>query len=153
MDNIGQAGNVVLTLLDDGQGEDRQVHTGDATTDRLSLSLTGSASAVAGVAVGEEESNTGGMQDTLLHGKTLLVVASSDAEDVSLELIAETVAGNLLGHALLHEGAELALIFDLDELLRAIGWVGDVQLHLDGVLVKRLRECVGGKTVHDCRGQ
>ena len=35
-------------------------------------------------------------------------------------------------HALLHEGAELALIFDLDDLLRPIGRVGDVELHLDG---------------------
>ena len=35
-------------------------------------------------------------------------------------------------HALLHEGTELALIVDLDNLLRPIGRVGDVELHLDG---------------------
>lgn len=33
---------------------------------------------------------------------------------------------------LLHEVAELTLIFDLDQLLAAIGRVGDVQLHLGG---------------------
>ena len=31
-------------------------------------------------------------------------------------------------YALLHEDTELALIFDIDELLAAIGRVGDVQL-------------------------
>lgn len=36
-------------------------------------------------------------------------------------------------YALLHEVTELSLIFDLDELLAAIGRVGDVQLHLGGV--------------------
>lgn len=35
-------------------------------------------------------------------------------------------------HALLHERTELALIVDLDQLLRPIGRVGDVELHLDG---------------------
>lgn len=35
-------------------------------------------------------------------------------------------------HALLHEGAELALIVNLDDLLRPIGRVGNVELHLDG---------------------
>lgn len=35
-------------------------------------------------------------------------------------------------HALLHEGTELALIVNLDNLLRPIGRVGDVELHLDG---------------------
>ncbi len=33
-------------------------------------------------------------------------------------------------YSLLHEVAELPLIFDLDQLLAAIGRVGDVQLHL-----------------------
>lgn len=35
-------------------------------------------------------------------------------------------------HALLHERTELALIVDLDDFLRPIGRVGDVELHLDG---------------------
>lgn len=38
-------------------------------------------------------------------------------------------------YALLHEDTELALILDLDELLAAIGRVGDVQL-----LAKRISE-------------
>lgn len=35
-------------------------------------------------------------------------------------------------HALLHERTELALIIDLDDFLRPIGRVGNVELHLDG---------------------
>jgi hypothetical protein len=54
------------------------------------------------------------MHDTLLHWKALLVVASSDSEDVSLELIAHTVARNLSAHSSVHEDAELALIIDFD---------------------------------------
>lgn len=44
----------------------------------------------------------------------------------------ETGMADFGAHALLHEGAELALIIDLDNLLRPIGRVGDVELHLDG---------------------
>lgn len=40
-------------------------------------------------------------------------------------------------HALLHEGTELALIIDLDDFLRPIGGVGDVELHLDEVARSR----------------
>lgn len=54
MDDVGQAGDVVVALLDDGEGEDGQVHADDAAADRLSLALTGAAGAVAGVAFGEE---------------------------------------------------------------------------------------------------
>lgn len=42
-------------------------------------------------------------------------------------------------HALLHEGTELALIVNLDDLLRPIGRVGDVELHLDGSARSRRR--------------
>jgi len=42
------------------------------------------------------------------------------------------MVADLGSHALLHEGTELALIVDLDQLLRPIGRVGDVELHLDG---------------------
>lgn len=46
---------------------------------------------------------------------------------------------NFGSHALLHEGTELALIIDLDDLLRPIGRVGDVELHLDGAARSRRR--------------
>lgn len=164
LDGIGEAGDVLLALLDDGEGKDRQVGANDAAADRLALALASATGAVAGVAVGEEEADTGRGDDTLLHGETLLVVAARDADDIALPLIAKGLGRNLGAHLLpsaflrsgfdrsfrtyalpvdnvrwispeaerlgniLVEVAELALIFDVDQLLGAIGRVRDVQL-------------------------
>ena len=98
VDDVGEAGNLVLALLDDGKGKDGKIHGDDAATDRLPLALAGAAGAVAGVAIREQEPDTSRVHDTLLHGETLLVVSAGDAEDVALELIAKVVAGNLLSH-------------------------------------------------------
>jgi hypothetical protein len=56
----------------------------------------------------------------------------------------ETGDADFGAHALLHEGTELALIVDLDNLLRPIGRVGDVELHLDG-------GCAVKTVARDCR--
>lgn len=101
VDDVGQAGDVGITLLDDSEGEDGQVHADDAATDGLPLALTSAAGAVAGVTLGEQESDTGRVHDTLLHGETLLVVSTGDAEDVALELIAKVVTGDLSAHLLI----------------------------------------------------
>ena len=73
------------------------------------------------------------MHDALLHGEALLVVAAGDFEDVAFELGGDAVADDLLAHALVHEAAEFAVVFDLDEFLGAVGGVGDVELHLYGL--------------------
>lgn len=101
VDDVGQAGDVGITLLDDSEGEDGQVHADDAATDGLPLALTSAAGAVAGVTLGEQESDTGRVHDTLLHGETLFVVSTGDAEDVALELIAKVVTGDLSAHLLI----------------------------------------------------
>lgn len=62
-DGVGQAGELALALLDDGQSQDGKVLTGDTTADGLALALTGAAGAVAAVAVGEEQTGTGGEED------------------------------------------------------------------------------------------
>jgi hypothetical protein len=85
--NIGQSGQVLLSLLDNDDGEDSNVVSDNATSDRLpsqlpildrlsgstdlSLSLSGSSSSVARVAVGKEESDSVLGEHTLLHGETL----------------------------------------------------------------------------------
>jgi hypothetical protein len=129
VDNVGKAGDVVLTLLDNSEGKDGQVHGNDAAADRLALALTGTAGAVARVALSEKQTDTSGVHDTLLHGETLLVVATGDLEDVTLPLITDRVTGDLLAHTAVHEDAETALILDLDELLGAVGGVRNVKLH------------------------
>ena len=75
------------------------------------------------------------MHDPLLHGKTLFIVATGDFEDVAFEFRAHAVARDFMSHAAVHEDAEFAFVFDLDELLGTIGGVGDVELHLDGGVI------------------
>ena len=58
IDNVGEPWNVLLALLDNGQSKNRQILTNDASSDRLPLSLTRSSWSVAGVAIGEKESNS-----------------------------------------------------------------------------------------------
>ena len=128
---IGQTRDIRLTLLDNGESENGQVIGDNAATDRLSLALTSSAWAVAAVAVGEEESDTSWVHDTLLHRETLLVVATGDLESVALELIANAVARDLCSHAALLEDTQSALIVDFDNLVRAERGIGNVELHLD----------------------
>lgn len=88
--------------------------------------------------------------DTLLHRKALLVIAAGNADNLSqfismvflsllmwcsyvaLPFISKRIGWHFVAHALLHEHTEFALIVELVELLRAVGRVGDVQLHLDG---------------------
>lgn len=132
MDGVGDAGDVGVALLDDAEGEHGEVHADDAAADTLPLALAGAAGAVAAVAVGEEQAHTRRVHDALLHREALLVVAARDAEDVALELVADAVAGDLVAHTAVHEDAELALVFDLDQLLGAIVGVRDVELHLVG---------------------
>lgn len=44
---VGQTGQLLLTLLDDAEGQDGKVEVGDSTTDGLALALTSAAGAVA----------------------------------------------------------------------------------------------------------
>jgi hypothetical protein len=49
------------------------------------------------VAIGEEKADTMRDKNTLLHGKALLVIAAGDAEDITLELVANSISRNFLG--------------------------------------------------------
>ena len=66
---VGEAGDVGVALLDNGDGENRDVGADDAASNGLSDSLSGSSGAVARVSLGEEEADSVCLQDTLLHGE------------------------------------------------------------------------------------
>jgi len=136
VDGVGDTRDIVVTLLDDAESENREVHGNDAATNTLPLALSSATRAVAGVTLSKEKRHTGRVHNTLLHRETLLVVAAGDPEDVALELVTDAVARDLVAHTAVHEDAELALIIDFDQLLCAIVGVGDVELHLDGRLSK-----------------
>jgi len=72
--DVGKTGDFGLALLDDGEGENGQIGTDDASTDGLPLALTSATGTVARSTLGEEQLDTVGQQNTLLHGETLLVV-------------------------------------------------------------------------------
>jgi hypothetical protein len=137
-DGVGQSGDVVITLLDDDEGENGDIGANDASTDGFALALTSTARAVARVALGEEKTDTVGEKDTLLHGETLLVVSTGDAEDVALVLVTERVSSDFVRHLLLEEGTVFSLIFDVNELLGPSCGVGDVELHVIHKVKKNL---------------
>jgi hypothetical protein len=65
----------------------------------------------------------------LLHSEALLIIASTNSEDISLPLITKLVAFNLLTHLLVIEMTEAILIFKFNGLLLSCLWVRDVELH------------------------
>jgi len=130
VNDVGDTGDIVLSLLDDGEGQDGKIHSDDAATDGLALSLSGTTRTIAGVTFRKKEANTGRVHDSLLHWETLLVVATSDLENVTLELITNRVTRNLSTHSLIHKNAQLALIFNLNQLLTAIGRLPQVSISI-----------------------
>ena len=116
VDDISETWDIALALLDNGQSQHGQILSDDAATDGLALSFTGSSGSVAGVAIGEEELDTGGEHldksqhfvscagafreqsewgtyDALLHRKALLVIAAGDADDLVKRM-------SVLGHVI-----------------------------------------------------
>lgn len=126
---VGETLDFLLTLLKDDQTQDGQIRANNASTDGLSLTLTSSARSVAGVALGQQESDTGWVQNTLLHWETLLVVTAGDLEDVTLELVTNGVALDFLAHTLVVENSNTLFIVNFNQLLSAVGWVGDIELN------------------------
>lgn len=103
----------------------------DATADALALTLAlaHSITSAPGSVLGHEQTNTVRRENTLLHGKTLLVLASHDSENVTIELVSELTAVNLHGETEVVEMLELLLIVNFDELLRTRLRVGKIELY------------------------
>jgi len=86
---VGQSGDLTISLLDNSKIENRQASINNATVDGFTFALTGSAAPVARVSLAEKETHTSSGEDSLLHGETLLVVSTTDTEDVSLEFLSK----------------------------------------------------------------
>jgi hypothetical protein len=76
-DLVGKTGDVGLSLLDDNKGKSADVGSDNASTDGLALALSILAGAVARVALGEEELDTVGNEDSLLEGESLLLLTAN----------------------------------------------------------------------------
>lgn len=94
--SVCESWDLAFALLDDDKGKNSNIGANDASTDRLAFAFTSPADSVAGVSVGKKKANTMGDKDTLLHGESLLVVATSDAENISFPFIPKRVARNFL---------------------------------------------------------
>ena len=138
MHHIRQPRNITLALLNHRQRQHTKIHADNAPPHTLPLALSSPARPIAAMPLGEQQPHTRRVHDSLLHREALLVVAAGDSEDVALELVADGVAGDFVAHAAVHEDAEFTVVFDFDELLRAVGGEGDVELHLDGWMVSRI---------------
>jgi hypothetical protein len=99
-DILRQARDPLFSLLNHHQTENRNVWADDAPPNRLALAFPCPTRAVARLSIAKEEAHTEGEEDTLFHWETLLIIATCDAEDVSLEFIPERVARDFLGDAL-----------------------------------------------------
>jgi hypothetical protein len=64
----------------------------------------------------------------LFHGKTVLVKATVDSENITLKLITKGISFDFLTHSLLEEDSASVVIIDLDGFGGAVSWVGDAEL-------------------------
>ena len=95
-DGVRQSGNFVLALFNDNEGKHGNIGAHNASTHGFALALTGTADTVTRVTIGEEKADTVRKKDTLLHRKTLLVVSTCNAENVTLPFITKRVSGHFL---------------------------------------------------------
>jgi hypothetical protein len=99
--DIGEAREIIVALLYDHHGKNREIGTDDTSSNRFAFTFTGTTGTIARMALGKEKTNTSGMENTLriseidkkmggyvLHGKSLLVISASDFEDVAFKFIA-----------------------------------------------------------------
>lgn len=82
---VGESFDLSISLLHDDEGKSGHVGVDDASTDGLSLALSVLALTVAGLSLLQEKTNTSVGENSLLHWESLLVVSSSDSDDISLE--------------------------------------------------------------------
>ena len=128
--SVRESFNLTLSLDEHLEGDDGKVGATDASSDGLSLPLSGSSGSVEGDSSSHEDSDSTVDQDSLLHGESLLVISSSDSESVSLELWSKNDTINIGAHSPVGEVSVDLVIIDIEDLLLSGLGVGDVILHL-----------------------
>mmetsp|Transcript_101933 Transcript_101933/g.181082 ORF Transcript_101933/g.181082 Transcript_101933/m.181082 type:complete len:202 (+) Transcript_101933:156-761(+) len=91
---VSEAWDLLCTFLHQDEVEHCKVWAHNAASHRLALAAARPALSVARHALLEEEPDTVVAEDALLHGEALLVIATSDAEDVALELVSKRITRN-----------------------------------------------------------
>jgi hypothetical protein len=122
-DIVGKVGDIVIALLDDDNSKNSNIGSDNTTTNGFAPALASTADAVARVTIREQKAHTMRQHDALLHREPLLVVSTSNTEDVTLPLVTEAVSWDFLAHSLLVENTTMLqtsgsqkLCFDLRNL-------------------------------------
>ena len=126
--SIGQAGNLLLSLFDESYFQTFNIRTNNTSSDRFSFSFSGSFSSVAFSSWSEQKFDSGVGEDTLLHGESVSVKATSDFEDVTLEFVSQWIGLNLLSHSFLKEYSALIIIVNVDRFSSSVNRVWDWEL-------------------------
>merc|ERR1719418_236062 len=127
---IGEAGNVVVSFLHNNHRNDGKISIDNASTNRLAFTFTCTALTVARVAFAQEKTHTKSGKDTLFHRETLLVVSTSNTENVTGPFVTKGGSINFLAHTFLIKGTNLDFIVDFKELLATSSRKGHVNLHV-----------------------
>jgi len=129
LDGVGKPGDLSFAFLDNDKVAHRQVGADNASANGLTLAGTGAALTEARGSLSDQQANTVVAENTLLHGETLLVVTARDAEDVALEVVAQNGTLDFMRHTLVVQVTKLGVIVNLNRLLAAGGWEGNIELH------------------------
>jgi len=114
---VGESLDLEVALLDDGHSQDSNIGVDNASSNTLPLSLSSPSGSIAGVSLAHEHLGTALGDDTLLHGESLLIVSSSDLEDVPSVLVSQVVSLDLLSDSLIEEDGAFLVVIDIDALL------------------------------------
>ena len=126
---IGDVGDLSVSLLNNNNVDGGHLGRDDASVNGLSAAISLTAVGVVAVGSVQKKADSAGGQNSLLHGKSLAIEASSNAEDISLPGVAQEVSRDILTNTLIVEGAVLLLLVDFVHLGGASGGVGNVDLH------------------------
>lgn len=124
---VSEARDIVVTLLNNDECNNGDIRAENGTVNTLPLALTSAAGAVVLRVLVKKKTHTAREQDTGLSGKALLVVQTSDLQNVTGEVGGDEFTVNLLADTAVIESAHITLEFK--ELLCAQCWVGDIELH------------------------
>lgn len=126
---IGQSLDGFTGLRHD-QVQDRNIVTDNATTDGFPFAFTLSTGPVGLVSLLTQQTDAVIAEDTLSHGETLFVIATTDTENVSVEFFSQDTPVHFLGHAAVVEILEPAFVVNLENLLFPGAGTSDVDLWL-----------------------
>jgi len=100
--------------------------TNNAASNGFSLSFTLSSGSIAAVTLTHENSGSSVDENTLLHGEPILIVSTSNLENVTLEFVAELISRDFSSHSLTEETEKFLIVIDNDGLLLTCGRISNV---------------------------